>query len=255
MPGSLVWPPGCTKSVPVEAFKGLEARLVVRRNAGFGLTRGSLHHPASQLQTEDGKWAACIFRILGPRRSAFGPALPAAEAQGAFHQLRLYSTHMPATREHHYRLTTRWTGNLGRGTAAYTAYSRNHEFTGVEKSGPIFGSSDPAFRGDPARYNPEELLLGALAACHMLWVLHLCADAGIVITEYEDATVGEMIEREDGSGHFTRVVLRPRMSIMDAARIADAVAIHEKSHHLCALAQSVNFPVACEPEVTTAARS
>jgi organic hydroperoxide reductase OsmC/OhrA len=162
---------------------------------------------------------------------------------------------MPATREHHYRLTTRWTGNLGRGTAAYTAYSRNHELTGVEKSGPIFGSSDPAFRGDPARYNPEELLVGALAACHMLWVLHLCADAGIVITEYEDAAEGEMIEREDGSGHFTRVVLRPRMSITDAARIADAAAIHEKTHHLCALAQSVNFPVACEPEVTAAARS
>jgi len=166
----------------------------------------------------------------------------------------IYSTHMPETRQHRYRLTIRWTGNLGRGTAAYTAYSRNHELTGVEKSGPISGSSDPAFQGDPSRYNPEELLVGALSACHMLWVLHLCADAGIVITEYEDAAEGEMIERGDGSGYFTRVVLRPRMLITDAARIADAAAIHEKTHHLCALAQSVNFPVACEPEVTAGAQ-
>jgi organic hydroperoxide reductase OsmC/OhrA len=167
----------------------------------------------------------CIFRILGPRRSAFGLAFPAAEAQAAFNRLRsansrpsigYIQSHMPKTRQHHYRLTIRWTGNLGRGTAAYTAYSRNHELMGAEKSAPIFGSSDPAFQGDPARYNPEELLVGALAACHMLWVLHLCADAGIVITEYEDATEGEMIEREDGSGHFTRVVLRPRMLITDA---------------------------------------
>ena len=88
-----------------------------------------------------------------------------------------------AERQHHYRITTRWTGNLGSGTSAYTAYSRNHELSLEGKSAAIAGSSDPAFRGDASRYNPEELLLGALSACHMLWVLHLCADAGIAITE------------------------------------------------------------------------
>ena len=160
---------------------------------------------------------------------------------------------MRETRQHQYRLTTRWTGNLGQGTASYTAYSRDHEFTGVEKSGPIFGSSDPAFRGDPTRYNPEELLVAALSACHMLWVLHLCADQGIVITGYEDQPEGDMIEHPDGSGHFTRVVLRPRMTITEASRIADAAAIHGKTHRLCALAQSVNFAVDCQPEISVAA--
>ena len=82
----------------------------------------------------------------------------------------------------------------------------------------IAGSSDPLFRGDRTRYNPEELLVGALSACHMLWVLHLSADAGIVITEYSDEAIGEMVEHEDGSGEFTRVVLRPRMAITDAGR-------------------------------------
>lgn len=156
---------------------------------------------------------------------------------------------MGATREHHYRVSNRWTGNLGRGTATYGAYSRNHELAAEGKSAPIAGSSDPAFRGDPARYNPDELLVGAISACHMLWVLHLCADSGIVVTAYEDEAAGEMTEREDGSGRFTRVVLHPRMIITDASRTADAAALHQRAHHFCALAQSVNFPVECVPEI------
>jgi organic hydroperoxide reductase OsmC/OhrA len=140
-------------------------------------------------------------------------------------------------------MTTRWTGNLGTGTSAYAAYSRSHELNGPGKSTAIAGSSDPAFRGDPARYNPEELLVSALSACHMLWVLHLCADAGIVITEYADDAVGEMVEHADGSGEFTRVILRPRMRITEAARAGEAKAIHDRAHQVCCLARSVNFPV------------
>jgi organic hydroperoxide reductase OsmC/OhrA len=154
-------------------------------------------------------------------------------------------------RTHHYGITTRWTGNLGTGTSAYGAYSRNHELLAEGKGMSIPGSSDPLFRGDGARYNPEELLVGALSACHMLWVLHLAADAGIVIAEYSDEAIGEMIEREDGSGEFTRVVLRPRMSITDAGRTAEAVAIHHRAHRVCALARSVNFAVECEPVVAS----
>jgi organic hydroperoxide reductase OsmC/OhrA len=156
---------------------------------------------------------------------------------------------MDAARKHHYRITTRWTGNLGKGTSAYAAYSRNHEVSGPGKSAAIAGSSDPAFRGDPARYNPEELLVSALSACHMLWVLHLCADAGIVIAEYSDDAVGEMVEHADGSGEFARVVLRPRMKIADAGRIAEATAIHDRAHQVCCLARSMNFPVEHEAVV------
>jgi organic hydroperoxide reductase OsmC/OhrA len=150
---------------------------------------------------------------------------------------------MAAERKHQYQMTTHWTGNLGTGTSAYTAYSRSHELGGPGKSAPIAGSSDPAFRGDAARYNPEELLVSALSACHMLWVLHLCADAGIVITEYTDHAAGEMVEHTDGSGEFTRVVLRPRMKITDIARAGEALEIHHRAHHVCCLARSMNFPV------------
>ena len=85
-------------------------------------------------------------------------------------------------REHHYRITTSWSGNRGTGTSDYRAYARDHEISADGKSAPILGSSQATFRGDASRYNPEELLLGALSACHMLWFLHLCSDAGIVVT-------------------------------------------------------------------------
>jgi organic hydroperoxide reductase OsmC/OhrA len=160
---------------------------------------------------------------------------------------------MERARQHHYRVLNQWSGNLGTGTSTYRAYSRDYELKGADKTEPIRGSSDPMFRGDRTRYNPEELLLGALSGCHMLWVLHLCADAGIVITEYSDEATGEVIEHPDGSGEFTRVVLHPRMVITDAARIAEATAIHDRAHHVCCLARSVNFAVEHEPIVTAPA--
>jgi len=154
-----------------------------------------------------------------------------------------------STRVHQYQVRTTWTGNTGEGTANYRAYKRDHEIAGASKTAPILGSSDPLFRGDPARYNPEELLVAALSACHMLWVLHLCADAGITITAYSDEPMGIMTEEPDGSGRFTKVTLRPRMNITDAARIAEATALHDRVHKVCAIALSVNFPVLCTPSV------
>jgi organic hydroperoxide reductase OsmC/OhrA len=159
---------------------------------------------------------------------------------------------MERERRHQYRILNRWTGNLGTGTSTYRAYSRSHELSADRKSAPILGSSDPAFRGDATRYNPEELLLNALSACHMLWVLHFSADAGIAITEYTDEATAEMVEHPDGSGEFTRAILHPRVTITDAARIADAIAIHERAHHFCAMARSVNFPVEHVPVVIAA---
>src|SRR6267142_4694189 len=126
------------------------------------------------------------------------------------------------SREHQYRVVTEWTGNLGPGTSQYAAYSRNHQISGPKKQEPILGSSDALFRADATRYNPEELLVGALSACHMLWVLHLCADAGIVITDYSDEALGFMLENADGSAQFTGVTLRPNMVITDPARAAEA---------------------------------
>ena len=158
---------------------------------------------------------------------------------------------MPSDHIHEYRVSNRWTGNRGEGTASYRAYGRDHEISGQGKVISIPGSSDPKFRGDRTRYNPEELLIAALSACHMLWVLHLCADSGVVVTEYSDEAWGEFVEHSDGSGEFRRVILRPRMNITDQDRTAEVLALHERAHGFCAMARSVNFPVLHEPEVTS----
>ncbi|MDQ6699003.1 MAG: OsmC family protein [Acidobacteriota bacterium] len=155
----------------------------------------------------------------------------------------------------HFEIQTQWTGNLGSGTRDYRAYSRNHEVSAAKKHAPILGSSDPAFRGDGSRYNPEELLGASLSTCHMLWILHLCADAGIEIVEYRDSATGTMSHHEDGSGEFTNVTLRPRMAITDGARLQEATALHSKAHAMCFIARSVNFPVMHEPVVTMADRT
>jgi organic hydroperoxide reductase OsmC/OhrA len=149
-------------------------------------------------------------------------------------------------RQHRYEATVVWTGNQGAGTASYRGYARTHEISAPGKPA-IPGSSDAAFRGDAARYNPEDLLVASLSACHMLWYLHLCADAGVVVTSYEDRAEGTMAETEEGAGRFTAVVLRPRVTLKAGADLALAASLHERAHALCFIANSVNFPVRHEP--------
>jgi organic hydroperoxide reductase OsmC/OhrA len=158
---------------------------------------------------------------------------------------------MADARAHRYSVTVEWTGNLGSGTADYRAYGRDHEIGAAHKPS-IAGSSDPAFRGDRARWNPEELLVAALSTCHQLWYLHVAADAGIVVTAYADRAEGIVTEQPDGSGRFTRVVLRPRVTITAGSDTDTAKALHHAAHEKCFIANSVNFPVACEPTVVVA---
>ena len=152
-------------------------------------------------------------------------------------------------RQHHYPIRMKWTGNAGVGTREYRGYERAHEYS-VPGKPVIPGSSDPAFRGDKTRYNPEELLVMSLSSCHMLWFLHLAAEAGVVVTAYEDEASGTMVEAADTGGHFTEVVLRPRVTLAAPGDQARAAALHERAHHLCFIANSVNFPVRCEPVVS-----
>ncbi|MCU1328737.1 MAG: peroxiredoxin [Bryobacterales bacterium] len=153
------------------------------------------------------------------------------------------------TNEHHYSTTVRWTGNLGAGTSAYNAYSRNHEVSAPNKAAGIEGSSDPHFRGDKTRYNPEELLVAALSQCHLLAYLHLCATNKIVVETYEDNASGTMILAKDGSGRFTEVTLNPVVTISSESDEALAQELHHEAHRLCFIANSVNFSVTHIPRV------
>jgi organic hydroperoxide reductase OsmC/OhrA len=150
--------------------------------------------------------------------------------------------------EHTYTIEVKWTGNLGDGTSGYRAYSRDHKISAAGKPN-IPGSSDPMFRGDASRYNPEDLLVSSLSACHMLWYLHLCADAKITVTAYVDHALGTMVLTPAGGGHFKEVVLRPNITVKHGADLALATKLHERVHSLCFIANSVNFPVRCEPKI------
>lgn len=151
-------------------------------------------------------------------------------------------------KQHHYHATITWTGNQGSGTSSYRAYSRDHEISAPGKPA-ILASSDPAFHGDPARYNPEDLLVASLSECHMLWYLSLCARNRIIVLDYRDDASGTMEQNADGGGQFTEVTLRPVITVSAESDIEVAKHLHHEAHEKCFIARSVNFPVKCEPDI------
>ena len=152
-------------------------------------------------------------------------------------------------REHHFAARLVWTGAEHGPTRDYQSYSRDYRVE-VEGKPPLIGSSDPAFRGDAAKHNPEDLLVAALSACHLLSYLALCAQAGIEVVAYEDQASGLMAIKERRM-RFVEVTLAPHVTIA-AGDLDQARALHEKAHETCFIANSVNFPVLAMPTVTRA---
>lgn len=151
------------------------------------------------------------------------------------------------TLQHHYDVDVEWTGNRGNGTDGYRNYGREHVIR-IDGKPELAGSADPAFRGDAARHNPEDMLVAALSTCHMLSYLHMATLAGVVVTAYRDAARGTMVTEGNG-GRFAEVVLRPSVTISASSDPARAAAAHDDAHHACFIANSVNFPVRCEPRI------
>lgn len=152
----------------------------------------------------------------------------------------------PKTREHHYAAFVEWTGASNGATVSYASYSRTYRVTFSGKA-PLEGSADATFRGDPKLLNPEEMLLASLSTCHLLSYLAACALQGVHVSGYVDEAEGTM-EETGGAGRFTRVVLRPHVTIAsgDAEK---ALALHERAHADCFIAASVNFPVEVEARI------
>ncbi|GHT67841.1 peroxiredoxin [Bacteroidia bacterium] len=148
--------------------------------------------------------------------------------------------------QHHYKATVQWTGNKGTGTDNYRNYERSHQII-IENKSDISGSSDPAFRGDKTKHNPEDLLVSSLSACHMLTYLHLCAVAGVIVTDYIDNATGIMVDTSNGGGQFTEVTLNPIVTVAEQHMVDKANELHKKANELCFIANSVNFPVRHNP--------
>ncbi|MEO6838647.1 MAG: OsmC family protein [Ginsengibacter sp.] len=144
--------------------------------------------------------------------------------------------------QHNYNLTIKWTGNKGTGTSNYKAFDRSYSIF-INNKTQILGSSDPAFLGDKTKHNPEELLVASLSSCHMLWYLHLCAEAKVVVVNYMDNATGTMSETTNGGGHFTEVTLNPIVTVTEHSMVEKAKELHKKANELCFIANSVNFPV------------
>ncbi|MBS4751683.1 OsmC family protein [Nocardioides sp. zg-ZUI104] len=153
--------------------------------------------------------------------------------------------------DHHYRLFLAWQGDRGTGTSGYRDYGRD-VLVRAEGKPDLLASADAAFRGDPGRWNPEELLLAALSQCHLLSYLHSAVRHGIVVTAYDDEPVGVLRQVGQG-GRFTSVTLRPRVCITDPAQVVLAREIHAEASANCFIAASVAFPVRHEPTIITAA--
>ena len=158
---------------------------------------------------------------------------------------------MIVSRTHTYDLMVTWTGNRGTGTSGYRDYDRDHDVA-VEGRAAIAGSSDPAFRGDPTRWSPEQLLVASLSQCHLLWYLHLAAVAGVVVTGYVDNAGATMIEDGDGGGRFVEAVLRPAVIVTEPSMLEPARRLHREASARCFIANSVNFPVRHEATVAVA---
>ncbi|MDX1784878.1 OsmC family protein [Roseovarius sp. ZX-A-9] len=144
--------------------------------------------------------------------------------------------------EHDYTARVVWTGNRGDGTSTYGGYDRSWS---VETAGKpvIYGSNDPLLGGDPSLHNPEEMLVAALSACHMLWFLHLASDANITVLSYSDDPLAVGETDENGASRFLRATLRPFIVLAEDGDEARADAVHRQIHKVCFIARSVNFPV------------
>lgn len=157
---------------------------------------------------------------------------------------------MTSPKIHRYTATLVWTGAADGPAKDYESYSRATEIR-AEGKPPVLASADPAFHGDAARWNPEDMLVGALANCHMLWYLHLCTVKGVTVVAYDDTAEGVMVE-EPRNGRFTEVTLHPRVTISADSDPALAEKLHERAHAECFIANSMNFPVKCAAEIVVA---
>lgn len=147
---------------------------------------------------------------------------------------------------HTYRATLAWRGNSGDGTRRYDGYARMFDVA-IDGKPTLRGSADAAFRGDASLHNPEDLLLAAIASCHMLSYLALCARHRICVLDYVDHAVASMQLDIDGGGRFTEVVLHPVVLVEDDSRQALPKELHAVAHRLCFVANSCNFPIRNEP--------
>lgn len=90
-------------------------------------------------------------------------------------------------------------------------YSRNHVVS-LNGQQSVNVSASVEFKGDPMCADPEQMLVSAVASCHMLTFLAIAEFQGYRVEQYEDNAVG-YLEKVEGAGmSITRVELSPKVT-------------------------------------------
>lgn len=146
---------------------------------------------------------------------------------------------------HRYLVHCSWSGSTG---AGYESYRRAHEGSTAPAEAKLALSSDPAFLGDPSRWNPEQLLVMAASSCQLLAFLAVAARARLDVVDYQDDAVGEMPE-DDRPVRLTRILLRPRITMAAGAQEDRVRHLVEVAHRECYVANSLRTAVEVDPEI------
>ena len=148
-------------------------------------------------------------------------------------------------RTHYYRATCSWAGSTA---AGYGDYERAHAGACPPVDTSLKLTADPAFRGDAARLNPEQLVVLAAASCQLLTFLAVAARARIDVRRYDDDAKAEMSEHEQPV-RLTAIRLRPRI-VVSASDGADEDRLRhlvQLAHQQCYIANSLCCPITVEP--------
>ena len=125
-------------------------------------------------------------------------------------------------------------------------YSRGHTI-GFDGGTTIPGSASPHVVGKwavEAAVDPEEMLVTAISACHMLTFLHISRRAGFGNAAYRDHADGVMEETAPGRHAVTKVTLHPQIEwIGKPPDRAKSDAMHHEAHEQCFIANSVKTEV------------
>jgi organic hydroperoxide reductase OsmC/OhrA len=150
--------------------------------------------------------------------------------------------------EHH--ATVEW--HLS-GEFRYETYSRVHGIDfgrGISLGGNAASANIPKTAPNTPGADPEQQFVASLSSCHMLWFLHLATRKNLVVERYRDEASGVLEKNAEGKEAMTRVTLRPVVTFSGTAPTAEEhLALHEKAHEHCYIANSVKTEVILEPRI------
>jgi organic hydroperoxide reductase OsmC/OhrA len=126
-------------------------------------------------------------------------------------------------------------------------YSRDHTaIVSPTVTIPVSAATD--YLGSESLADPEQLLVNALASCHMLYFLAICEGSGYAVDTYTDDAIGKVSKSEEGFHWVSEIVLRPRVTFKSEKQPNQAQLdrLHQRAHKGCFIANSVKSKVVIE---------